>query len=213
MKNTENIPSNDFEFVIFELVSEGVEINSNFINVQLKKLYAKYTPMANRQAFKFHLDGDLAKDILQEGILLLLNRISSGNFEFNPKLGFRSFLFRTFQNLSANINRQYRLFDSDEDILSKVGTSEAFEVEEEPVMYPEGMLEAKVQEMLYKKLSKKAAKVLEICLIRQKSNEEGARMMDYKDESIFRKKKSQHLKTFRSLIDSNEEQELYRMAG
>ena len=114
MSNVNSINSNDFEFSIFELISESADFSSNYLNHQLAKLYVKYRPMAASLARKYHLDSDMANDVLQDGILLLIKRIKDGRFEYNPEYGFRSFLYRTFQNLSMNTNKKYKIFKTTE---------------------------------------------------------------------------------------------------
>ena len=106
MSNIISINFNYFEFAIFEIITLGFDCITRYYNHQLDKLYSKYLPMATRLACQYHPDSDQFSDVLQDGILLLLFRIKEGSFEFNPQYGFKSFLFRTFLNLSMNTNKK-----------------------------------------------------------------------------------------------------------
>jgi RNA polymerase sigma factor (sigma-70 family) len=214
MQNANSLNPNDFEFTVFESISESSEINSSPFNSRLNNLLVKYSEMASKLARKFHLDEDLAQDILQDGMVLLITRIREGRFEFNPEMGFAGFLYRAFTYLAANQHKKYQRFLPEEygEAIDFASEELDFDNSKNPII-PEGALEEKVQELIHEKMGEKAAQVLEICLIKQKTNDEGARMMKYRDESIFRKKKSQHLKTFRERITVQQEKELLRMAS
>ena len=214
MKNVNSINPNDFEFTIFELITEDGDCNTAFCNHQLVKLYEKYKPSASFQARKYHLDKDLADDVLQDGIILLLNRIRDGRFEYNPEYGFKSFLYRTFQNLSMNMNKKYKIFQTDELNDSVNIYSEGldyFEIYQE--IEPDYDLEEQVGELLQENLGENASIVLYLALIQNKTNQEGASIMKYRNEGVFRKKKSKHLKDFRERITTRQKAELMRMAS
>ena len=214
MKNVNSINPNDFEFTIFELISEDGDCNTPFFNHQLHKLYARYQTLATRLSYKYHLDKDLAGDVLQDGILLLLKRIQEGRFEFNPEYGFKSFLYRTFQNLSMNMNKKSKGFPSAElQYLAEQDREDADYVEAYPPIAPSCKLEDRVEELLEEKLGESAAMVLYLSLIEHKTNAEGAQIMRYKNEGVFRKKKSKHLRDLRARIDEQQQAELMRMAS
>ncbi|NJN26633.1 MAG: sigma-70 family RNA polymerase sigma factor [Cyclobacteriaceae bacterium] len=215
MKKDYAISTIDFEFLLFELISENKDINSPHFNHQLHKLFLKYKPNAIKVARQYHLQEEMADDVLQEGVLLLINRIKDGKFEYNVEYKLGSFLNRTFRNLSSNFSRKYnRNIEThfwcqsgdrlDGDICEMDATSEIAQNRSLPDV---------VRQIIQENLSPQGARILNIGLLCNKSNAEGADIMHYKDESIFRKKKSQNLAKLRNAITPAKRHELMRMAS
>jgi len=63
----------------------------------LNRLYASYFPMVLQLVLKNNGNEDDAKDIFQESIIVLYNKVKGGNFELNSKL--KTFLYSVCRRL------------------------------------------------------------------------------------------------------------------
>lgn len=72
----------------------GILNNSNHI---LEVLYRTYYPMILQLILSNNGDDDDAKDIFQETVIVLYNKVSSGNFELNSKL--KTFIYSVSRRL------------------------------------------------------------------------------------------------------------------
>jgi len=61
----------------------GILINSESV---LKRLYLAYFPMVLQLIINNNGDGDDAKDVYQEAIIILYNKVKNGDFELSSKL-------------------------------------------------------------------------------------------------------------------------------
>ena len=215
MKNSPRFYPRNFEKAIFNLISLQGDINNSYFNQLLDNIYKKYKPIAVLSATKYHLDSDFVDDILQEAIVLLILRIRAGKFVYNTQLGFKSFLYSTLKYLCFNINKKYNLFmlDALENDSTEYSIENPFDYEFPQTQNSNCSLFERVEEIIKENLSPQGSNVLALSLLKNRSNQEGAAILGYKDESIFRKKKSKHLNAFRNKISSNQKDELIRLAS
>lgn len=215
MKRSPKFYPRNVELAIFNLISRKRDINTSYFNHLLEKVFEQYKPVATISAIKYRLDIEFVDDILQEAIVLLILRIRAGKFVYNTQLGFKSFLYSTLKYLCFNINKKYNLFmlDALENDSSEYSIENSFDYEFPQSQNNNCSFFERVDEIIQENLSPQGSNVLALSLLEDKTNEEGATILGYKDESIFRKKKSKHLKALRNKISSFQKDELHRLAS
>ncbi|WCT10815.1 RNA polymerase sigma factor [Mucilaginibacter jinjuensis] len=86
----------------------GILNNSEIV---LERLYVAYFPMVLQLIINNNGSADDAKDIYQEAIIVLYNKIKSGNFELSSKL--KTFIYSVCRRLWLKRLNQMSRFDGD----------------------------------------------------------------------------------------------------
>ena len=216
-KKNSAIPSQDFESYIVDMLAAETDSNSSDLNHHLERLYANCDNMIKKISYNFSIDMSIADDLFQDAMELLIKKIRTGKFVFKSRNQLYSWFSKVLENyvrsLTKKQNNNSSLNDEDHAINCDGFTSEQPEHCINKIIAPSCSLEERLTQIFEENLSPQGAKVLKLAMIDKKSNEEGAREMGYGDESIFRKKKSQHLGILREKISARQREELIRLAS
>jgi RNA polymerase sigma factor (sigma-70 family) len=96
----------------------------------LNRLYVSYFPMILQLILNNNGNEDDAKDIFQESVIVLYNKVKSGNFELNSKL--KTFIYSVCRRLwLKRLNAQSRTVRNVEDFSEFIPVEEDLESHEE----------------------------------------------------------------------------------
>lgn len=102
----------------------------NDSKVTLEHLYSSYFPMILQLVIKNNGNEDDAKDIFQESIIVLYNKVKAGNFELNSKL--KTFLYSVCRRLwLKRLNEQSKTSRNIHDFSELIPVEEDLEKHEE----------------------------------------------------------------------------------
>lgn len=96
----------------------------------LNRLYTAYFPMVLQLVLKNNGNEDDAKDVFQESVIVLYNKVKSGNFELNSKL--KTFLYSVCRRLwLKRLNAQSRTVRNIQDFSEIIAVEDDLEKHEE----------------------------------------------------------------------------------
>jgi RNA polymerase sigma factor (sigma-70 family) len=96
----------------------------------LNRLYTSYFPMVLQLVLKNNGNEDDAKDIFQESIIVLYNKVKGGNFELNSKL--KTFLYSVCRRLwLKRLNEQSKTIRNVQDFSEIIAVEDDLEKHEE----------------------------------------------------------------------------------
>jgi RNA polymerase sigma factor (sigma-70 family) len=96
----------------------------------LSRLYTSYFPMVLQLVLKNNGNEDDAKDLFQESIIVLYNKVKRGNFELNSKL--KTFLYSVCRRLwLKRLNEQSKTIRNIKDFSEIISVEDDLEMHEE----------------------------------------------------------------------------------
>lgn len=96
----------------------------------LNRLYISYFPMVLQLVLKNNGDEDDAKDVFQESVIVLYNKVKAGNFELNSKL--KTFLYSVCRRLwLKRLNEQSKTIRNIQDFSEIIAVEDDLEKHEE----------------------------------------------------------------------------------
>ncbi|MFA6945889.1 MAG: sigma-70 family RNA polymerase sigma factor [Pedobacter sp.] len=96
----------------------------------LNRLYTAYFPMVLQLVLKNNGNEDDAKDVFQESVIVLYNKVKNGNFELNSKL--KTFLYSVCRRLwLKRLNAQSRTIRNIQDFSEIIAVEDDLEKHEE----------------------------------------------------------------------------------
>lgn len=150
---------------------------------------------------KMQIEPQAMEDIFQETLCLLIEKVRQGAFTFKSRASFYGWFKATIENMAKTYRHNTLRFVQND--IQSLPLAQSL-VQNEPILAPTCSLQQKTLEMIESKLSPQAAKVLAVGVVYDLPNEFAAKIMNYKDESVFRKKKSLHLAELRGKISKSE---------
>lgn len=131
----------------------------------LNRLYTAYFPMVLQLVLKNNGNEDDAKDVFQESIIVLYNKVKSGDFELNSKL--QTFLYSVCRRLwLKRLNSQSRIVRNVQDF------SEIISVEDDLERHEEKDRQFELMESALKNLGEPCKTIIEDFYIQNKSMQE-----------------------------------------
>jgi DNA-directed RNA polymerase specialized sigma24 family protein len=205
-KTPHTFSPSEMESDIVNALTDNPCDDSRILNKHLDVLYKKCQAMVNKTALIFNLDKELADDLFQETLIVLIENIQEEKFSYTSRAAFYGYLKTILERKASKMADSGKLFCRINDGFRQ-GPDDSFRKwGEERNYFERGTLQRKVLELFREKLSYTGARVLEIALIWRKSNSEGAQILNYANEGVFRKKKSHFLREFERKIKPGEKE-------
>ena len=195
------IPQN-FESQIVSTLRQSPYNNSRSLNFMLELLYKSCYRLLKAIGSEYKIEPEVMEDIFQDTLCILIKKVRNNTFIFQSRDSFYGWCKITMKNLASNYIRKQSLFENEN--INRLQSAQ-MEPQNVQMITPSCSLQQKALEIIENKLSPQAAKVLATGVVYNLPNELSAKIMNYKDESVYRKKKSQHLAELRSKISKSDE--------
>jgi RNA polymerase sigma factor (sigma-70 family) len=159
----------------------------------LNRLYVTYFPMILQFVLNNNGNEDDAKDVFQESVIVLYNKVKSGNFELNSKL--KTFIYSVCRRLwLKRLNVQSRTLRNIEDF------SEFILVEDDLERHEEKDRQFAVMELALKQLGEPCKTIIEDYYMQNKSMQEICEKFGYTNSDNAKTQKYKCLQRLKKLF-------------
>jgi RNA polymerase sigma factor (sigma-70 family) len=159
----------------------------------LNRLYQHYFPMTLRLVMNNNGNEDDAKDIFQESVIILYNKVKSGNFELNSKL--KTFIYSVCRRLwLKRLNVQSR------NVRNLSDFSEFFPVEDDIEKHIEKDRQFRVMEQALTQLGEPCKTIIEDYYIQSRSMQEICEKFGYTNSDNAKTQKYKCLQRLKKLF-------------
>ncbi len=203
-------PANSF----VKMILDGINVNDTILNRTIEKLYSKCRALGAAIAWKYKLDEEETEDLIQDSFEVLIKNINNGQFTYNSEGEFYGYIKTILTNLTKNyVRRSSKMVGGLDESTLATGTYELEISEKNALLAPSCSMKERLSDLISEKVTPQGAAILKKSFLDSSSNEKGAAALGYKDESVYRKKKSQHLNDLRSKLTNEEKDELWQLAS
>jgi len=159
----------------------------------LNRLYVTYFPMILQLVLNNSGNEDDAKDVFQESVIVLYNKVKSGNFELNSKL--KTFIYSVSRRLwLKRLNAQNRTIRNIEDY------SEFIPVEDDLERHEEKDRQFEVMELALSQLGEPCKTIIEDYYMQNKSMQEICEKFGYTNSDNAKTQKYKCLQRLKKLF-------------
>jgi len=159
----------------------------------LSRLYTSYFPTVLQLVLKNNGDEDDAKDVFQESVIVLYNKVKAGNFELNSKL--KTFLYSVCRRLwLKRLNEQSKTIRNIQDF------SEIIAVEDDLEKHEEKDRQFKVMESALMQLGEPCKTIIEDYYIQNRSMQEICEKFGYTNADNAKTQKYKCLQRLKKLF-------------
>lgn len=159
----------------------------------LNRLYVTYFPMVLQLVLNNSGNEDDAKDVFQESVIVLYNKVKSGNFELNSKL--KTFIYSVSRRLwLKRLNVQSRTIRNIEDF------SEFIPVEDDLERHEEKDRQFRVMELALNQLGEPCKTIIEDYYLQSKSMQEICEKFGYTNADNAKTQKYKCLQRLKKLF-------------
>lgn len=159
----------------------------------LSRLYTSYFPMVLQLVLKNNGNEDDAKDVFQESVIVLYNKVKGGNFELNSKL--KTFLYSVCRRLwLKRLNEQSKTIRNIQDF------SEIIAVEDDLEKHEEKDRQFEMMELALNQLGEPCKTIIEDYYIQNRSMQEICEKFGYTNADNAKTQKYKCLQRLKKLF-------------